>query len=150
MTTSHFMKAALEEAQKAKAAGEVPVGAVIIHETKIIARAHNHVIRHKDPTAHAEMLVIRAAAQILQNERLQNCDLYVTLEPCPMCLAAISHARIKRLYYGADDLKSGGISASAGLVHAPSLHHKSEIYDGICESECQQILRDFFAELRAC
>lgn len=143
------MQAALVEAQAAAARGEVPVGAVVVRGGVVIAAAGNRTRELNDPTAHAEMLAIRAACAQLQQERLTGCDLYVTLEPCPMCAAAISHARIARLYFGAADPKSGGVSVGARVFSHSQCHHKPEVFDGIAEIECRTLLVDFFGAKRA-
>ena len=143
-----FMAAALEEAEKAKQREEVPVGAVIVVEGKIIARAGNRTRELNDVTAHAEILAIREAATVLGNERLNAADLYVTLEPCPMCAAAISFARIRRLYYGAEDTKGGAVDNGVRLFHAKTCHHAPEVYSGMGERQSQEILRDFFRRRR--
>ena len=143
------MQLALAEARAARARGEVPVGAVIIGpEGPVLARDGNRTRALCDPTAHAEMLVIRAACTALGAERLSGCDLYVTLEPCAMCATAISHARIRRLYYGAADPKSGGVGQGPRVFAHPQCHHVPEIYDGIDAQEAETLLRDFFAGLR--
>ncbi len=143
------MDAALEEARAAAAAGEVPVGAVIVDaEGQIIARAHNQMRALSDPTAHAEMLAIRAACKTLRSERLTGCDLYVSLEPCPSCAGAISAARIARLYYGASDPKSGGVAQGPRIFEHPQAHHKPEVYGGIAEAESEAMLKYFFAARR--
>lgn len=142
------MDAALEEAQAAGARGEVPIGAVIVHKGRIVARAGNRTRELNDVTAHAEILAIRAAGETLQAERLTDCDLYVTLEPCAMCAAAISFARIRRLYYGASDPKGGGVEHGARFYTQPTCHHVPDIYAGFSEGEAGRILRDFFREKR--
>ena len=142
------MGLALEEARAAAERGEVPVGAVILHDGKLIASAGNRTLELKDPTAHAEMLVIRAASAHLVSERLTACDLYVTLEPCPMCAAAISFARIRRLYYGATDAKGGAVDSGVQLFASPTCHHRPEVYGGIGEAEAAKLLKDFFKERR--
>ncbi len=140
---------ALALAHKAAAAGEVPVGAVVVDSAgNIIAAAHNLVVTQHDPTAHAELLAIRSACAALGSERLTDCDLYVTLEPCPMCAQAISFARIRRVYFGAYDEKGGGVENGARIFSQHSCHHKPEIYGGIQESECAQLLKDFFKDRR--
>lgn len=140
---------ALEQAHKAAAAGEVPVGAVIVDsDGTVIAAAHNLVVARHDPTAHAELLAIRAACAAVGSERLAGYDLYVTLEPCPMCAQAISFARIRRVYFGAYDEKSGGVENGARIFSQPSCHHKPDIYGGMQESECSQLLKDFFKDRR--
>ncbi|OYY71665.1 nucleoside deaminase [Sphingomonas sp. 28-63-12] len=142
------MRAALAAARTAAAAGEVPVGAVIVHDGQIIATAANAPRARHDPTAHAEMLAIRAAAAALGRDRLDGCDLWVTLEPCAMCAGAISHARIDRLYYGADDPKGGAIAHGPRFFGQPTCHHRPEIYAGIGEGEASALLRDFFVARR--
>ena len=143
------MDIALEEARTAAARGEVPVGAcVIAPDGTVIARAGNRTRELNDPTAHAEVLAIRAACAALGSERLTGHDLYVTLEPCPMCAATISFARIGRLYYGAGDPKSGGVAQGARVFSHPQCHHKPEVYDGIAAPEAEALLTRFFAEKR--
>src|ERR1700736_6331863 len=143
-----FMDEALSEARAANEAGEVPVGCVVVREGQIIARAGNRTLRDHDPTAHAEMLAIRAAAAKLGSERLTDCDLYVTLEPCAMCAAAMAFARIRRLYFGAVDPKGGAVENGVRFCASPTCHHKPEVYGGINESESAALLRDFFAARR--
>lgn len=143
-----FMDAALEEARAAGLRGEVPVGAVIVAAGRIVARAGNRVRELCDPTAHAEVLAIREACRVAGSERVGGHDLYVTLEPCPMCAAAISGARIGRLYYGAADLKSGGVAVGARVFSHPQCHHVPEVYGGIGEAEAEGLLREFFAGKR--
>ena len=143
-----FMGLALEEARAAALRGEVPVGAVIVRGGEVVARAGNRTRELADPTAHAEMLVIREACRIAGSERLGGHDLYVTLEPCPMCAAAISAARIGRLYYGAADPKSGGVSVGARVFSHPQCHHVPEVYDGIGGDEAEALLKGFFAARR--
>jgi len=142
------MQAALEEAHKAALAGEVPVGAVVVKDGVIIARAHNAPRESRDPTAHAEMLAIRRAAAALGAERLTGCDIYVTLEPCPMCAGAIAHARLARVYYGASDPKGGAVEHGCRMFEQPTCLHRPEVYPGIGESEAAEMLRAFFAERR--
>ena len=142
------MAAALEEAEAARSAGEVPVGAVIVRGGKIVARAHNRVERDKDPTAHAELLTIREACRLSGAARLPDCDLYVTLEPCPMCAQAISLARIRNLYFGAFDPKGGGVDHGPRIFQQPSCHHAPEVYGGIAEREAAALLKDFFTGRR--
>lgn len=140
------MGMALAEAEAAERAGEVPVGAVIVGPTgAVLARAHNRMRGHHDPTAHAEITAIRAACAALGNERLTGCDLYVTLEPCPMCAGAIAEARLARLYYGAADMKGGAVDNGIALFAQASCHHRPEIYGGLRETDCAALLRDFFA-----
>ena len=143
-----FMDDALAEAVAAQAADEVPVGCVVVREGAVIARAGNRTLRDRDPTAHAEMLAIRQAAAALGSERLTDCDLYVTLEPCAMCSAAVSFARIRRLYYGAADPKGGAVENGVRFFAAATCHHKPEVYGGIAESEAAALLRAFFRERR--
>ncbi|WP_308911429.1 nucleoside deaminase [Pseudokordiimonas caeni] len=146
---SPHMDAALALAEAAAEAGEVPVGAVITGpDGQVIARAHNRVVTDHDPTAHAEMLVIREAAVKLGSERLEGCDLYVTLEPCAMCAQAIAFARIRRVYYGASDPKGGGVAHGARIYNQPTTHHRPEVYDGIGEARAAKILKDFFKARR--
>jgi tRNA(adenine34) deaminase len=143
-----FMDDALAEARAAQAAAEVPVGCVIVRDSAVIARAGNRTLRDRDPTAHAEMLAIREAARALGSERLTGCDLYVTLEPCAMCAAAVSFARIRRLYYGAADPKGGAVENGVRFFSSPSCHHRPEIYGGIGASEAGVLLKDFFKARR--
>jgi tRNA(adenine34) deaminase len=142
------MLAALAEAEAAAARGEVPVGAVVVAGGRILARAGNRTRELRDPTAHAEMLAIRAACAAVNSERLPEADLYVTLEPCPMCAAAISFARIRRLYFGAADPKGGGVEHGPRIFSQPSCHHAPEIYGGIEEARSARLLREFFAHRR--
>ena len=143
------MLQAFAEAQAAAKRGEVPVGAVIVDaHGKVIAKAGNQTLALKDPTAHAEMLAIRAASQALQSERLIDCDLYVTLEPCAMCAAAISFARIRRVYFAAGDEKMGAVENGARFFSQPTCHHAPEVYSGIGEAEAQTMLKDFFKSRR--
>ena len=143
-----FMEQALAEAKSAALRGEVPVGAVVVFGGKVVASAGNRTRELCDPTAHAEVLAIRAACAALGSERLTGHDLYVTLEPCPMCAAAISAARIGRLYYGASDPKSGGVAQGARVFSHPQCHHVPEVYDGISAEEAEAVLKDFFAARR--
>lgn len=144
------MEQALAEATRAAAAGEVPVGAVLIEAASgvVLAASGNLVETNRDPTAHAEMLVLRAGAAKLQTPRLEGCDLYVTLEPCAMCAAAISFARIRRLYFGAYDPKGGAVEHGARFFTLPTCHHRPEIYGGIDEARAAALLKGFFAERR--
>ena len=145
-----FMDIALTEAIAAQARGEVPVGAVIIHipSQQVIARNGNRNRELSDPTAHAEILVIRQACNILQQEKLIDCALYVTLEPCTMCAGAIALARIKRLYYGAGDIKGGGVTHGVRFFEQPSCNHRIEVYDSIAHEACSKLLSDFFIKRR--
>ena len=143
-----FMDMALEEARAAQARGEVPVGCVIVRGSEVVVRAGNRTVADRDPTAHAELLALRAAAAELGSERLTDCDLYVTLEPCAMCAAAMSFARIRRLYYGAPDPKGGAIESGVRFFSAPTCLHRPEVYGGVNESEAGLLLKDFFAARR--
>ena len=143
-----FMDLALDEARIAAAAGEVPIGCVIVRDGEVISQAGNRTLADRDPTAHCEMLAIRDAAAKLSAERLGGADLYVTLEPCTMCAAAISFARIRRLYYGAADPKGGAVENGVRYFSAPTCLHRPEVYGGIGESEAADLLRGFFAARR--
>lgn len=142
------MQEALGEARGAGAAGEVPVGCVVVRGGAVIARAGNRTLTDRDPTAHAELLAMRAAAAALGSERLTGCDLYVTLEPCAMCAAAISFARIRRLYYGAADPKGGAVEHGVRFFAADTCHHRPEVYGGIAAEPAAALLREFFAARR--
>ena len=142
------MQVALTQAKAAAADGEVPVGCVIAQGGTVIAQARNRTIADRDPTAHAEMLAIRAAARALGSERLSDCDLYVTLEPCAMCAAAIAFARIRRLYYGAADPKGGAVESGVRFFASATCHHAPEVYSAVGESEAATLLRAFFRERR--
>ena len=148
MTAPSFMQIALDEARAAQGAGEVPVGCVIVRDGEVIARAGNRTLADRDPTAHAELLAIRAAAAALGSERLTGCDLYVTLEPCAMCAAAMSFARIRRLYYGAVDPKGGAVDSGVRFFSSPTCHHRPEVHGCVSDSEAAALLRDFFAARR--
>ena len=148
MGRENYMDLALEEARAAALRGEVPVGAVLVSGEAVIARDGNRTRERNDPTAHAEMLVIRSAAGALGQERLSGCDLYVTREPCAMCAGAISFARIRRLYFAANDPKGGGVEHGGRFFAQPTCHHAPEVYAGIAESEAAVILRDFFQARR--
>jgi len=143
-----FMQAALEEAEAAGERGEIPVGAVVVREGAVVASAGNRTRDLSDVTAHAEVLAIRAAAKVLGTERLSDCDLYVTLEPCTLCAAAISFARIRRLYYGAGDPKGGAVESGVRFFAAATCHHAPEVYSGIGERAAAALLRRFFGALR--
>ncbi|MBL0931815.1 MAG: nucleoside deaminase [Alphaproteobacteria bacterium] len=146
---SGYMELALEQARIAASAGEVPVGAVLVDaEGAVLAATHNRVERDKDPTAHAEMLAIREAAAARGDSRLPDCDLYVTLEPCPMCATAISFARLRRVYWGASDPKGGGIENGPRIFAQATCHHRPELFGGIAETEAAALLRDFFKARR--
>lgn len=138
------MALALAQARAAAERGEVPVGAVIVRGGEVLASAGNRTLELKDPTAHAETMAIRLACDAIQSERLIDCDLYVTLEPCPMCAAAISFARIRRLYFGAPDPKGGAVENGVRLYGSPSCHHAPEVYGGLSERKAAELLRDFF------
>jgi len=142
------MARALEQAHRAAASGEVPIGAVVVRDGAVIAAAHNAPRALADPTAHAEVLAIREAARVLGNERLEGCELWVTLEPCAMCAGAIAHARIARLYYAAPDAKGGAVEHGARVFDQPQCLHRPEIYSGIGEGEAAALLRGFFRERR--
>jgi tRNA(adenine34) deaminase len=142
------MDLALDQARAAAAAGEVPVGCVIVRGEAIVATAHNRTIMDRDPTGHAELVAIRAAAATLGTERLTDCDLYVTLEPCAMCAAAMAFARIRRLYYGAADPKGGAVESGVRLFNSPTCHHRPAVYGGIGEREAAALLTTFFRERR--
>ncbi|MEM7506174.1 MAG: tRNA adenosine(34) deaminase TadA [Pseudomonadota bacterium] len=148
MAFTSFMQVALAAAHDAAAREETPVGAVIVRRDKVVAQAGNRVRELADPTAHAEILALRAAASTLGSERLIDCDLYVTLEPCPMCAGAISHARIRRLYYGAEDVKGGAVSHGPRVFQHPTCHHVPEVISGLEEAECAALLRQFFRARR--
>jgi tRNA(Arg) A34 adenosine deaminase TadA len=143
-----FMQMALNEARAAAERGEVPVGAVLVRGSQVIARDGNRTRELSDPTAHAEILVLRAGGAALKSERLLNCDLYVTLEPCAMCAAAISFARIRRLYFAAADPKSGGVEHGPRFFSQPTCHHAPEVYGGIAERQAAEVLKAFFRERR--
>lgn len=143
-----YMPQALALARKAAEVGEVPVGAVIVRAGEIIGRGYNLTRTDKDPSAHAEIVAIRQACRALKTDRLEDCDLWVTLEPCTMCAGAIAHARIKRLYYGAADPKGGAVDSGVNFFAAATCHHVPEVYAGFDESESASLLRDFFKNRR--
>lgn len=143
-----MMDQALTLAKAAGASGEVPVGALVIKDGQIIGRGANRPLESHDPTGHAEIIAMREAAAFLGNDRLTGCDLWVTLEPCAMCAGAIAHARISRLYYGADDPKGGAVAHGPRLFEQPTVHHKPEVYTGIAADEAAELLRAFFADRR--
>ncbi|TPQ47533.1 tRNA-specific adenosine deaminase [Prosthecomicrobium hirschii] len=142
------MELAFAQARAAAGRGEVPVGAVVVRDGVVLAAAGNRTLADRDPTAHAEMLAIRSAAAAIGSERLIGCDLYVTLEPCPMCAGAIAFARIRRLYYGAGDPKGGAVDHGVRLFAQPTCHHAPDVYGGIGETEAGDLLRDFFRARR--
>ena len=142
------MQQALAEAKAAAARGEVPIGAVLVHQGQPVAHAGNRTRELNDPSAHAEMLVIRQACAALGQERLEGCDLYVTLEPCTMCAAAISFARIRRLYFAAEDPKGGAVTSGVRFFSSSTCHHAPDVYAGIGETEAAALLKGFFAQRR--
>jgi len=148
MKPSPFMEAAFAEAEAAARRGEVPIGAVVAQDGAILARAGNRTRELNDPTAHAEMLAIREACRLMASERLPQADLYVTLEPCPMCAAAISFSRIRRLYFGAADEKGGAVVSGVRLFSQPTCHHAPETYAGFAEKRASQMLKSFFRDKR--
>lgn len=148
MTARSFMDLALKQAESAEMAGEVPIGCVVVRGGTVIAQAGNRTLSDRDPTAHAEILAIREAARITGSERLTDCDLYVTLEPCTMCAGAISFARIRRLYYGAADPKGGAVDNGVRFFASPTCHHAPEIYPSVGESEAAMLLTNFFKARR--
>ena len=143
-----YVQLALEQARLAAEAGEVPVGAIVVYEGEVIATGQNFVLRNLDPTAHAEIVALRAAAQHLNNYRLTGCELYTTLEPCSMCAGAIIHARISRLVYAAADPKAGAAGSVLSVINHPQLNHQMEITSGVLADECGDLLRTFFRERR--
>lgn len=147
-TDTRFMQEALAEGRSAAEAGEVPIGAVLVHDGKILARSGNRTIRDNDPTAHAEMVVLREAARLLGNYRLADVALYVTIEPCSMCAGAIIQARVPRLVYGADDPKGGAVRSCFEILSHPRLNHHVEVTSGVLAADCAAILQSFFAERR--
>lgn len=144
-----FMREALIEAQAAAGSGEVPIGAVVVHEGEIIARGQNRVLRDLDPTAHAEIVAMRAAARVLKNYRLTDCELYVTLEPCAMCAGAMIHARLAKLIYAANDPKAGAAGSVLEVLNHPRLNHRMIIEAGMLDEEAGALLREFFQQRRA-
>ncbi len=148
MNTPSFMDLALEAAESAAKSGEVPIGCVVVRNNAVIATAANRTLTDRDPTAHAEMLALRQAAKVIGSERLVDCDLYVTLEPCTMCAGAISFARIRRLYYGAADPKGGAVESGVRFFASPTCHHAPEVYSSVGEQEAATLLRDFFKARR--
>jgi len=147
----NYMELAIIEAEKAAKRGEVPIGAVVVDSRtgEVLARAGNRTENDHDPSAHAEVLALREAGRLMGSARLPTCDLYVTLEPCTMCAGAISFARIRRLYFGAYDAKGGGVDHGARFFDQPTCHHKPDVYGGLCERECRDILQAFFREKRS-
>jgi tRNA(adenine34) deaminase len=143
-----YVQLALEQARRAAEAGEVPVGAIILYEGEVIGSGQNCVLRNLDPTAHAEVVALRAAAQHLHNYRLTGCELYTTLEPCSMCAGAMIHARISRLVYGTADPKAGAAGSVVSVVNHPQLNHQMLVTSGVLAEECAELLRNFFRERR--
>ncbi len=143
-----WMQEALREAQRALALGEVPVGAIVVREDHIVGRGCNRPISSNDPTAHAEILALREAGENIGNYRLLDCDLYVTVEPCVMCAGAITHARIRRLIYGAEDAKAGAVHSLVQLLNHPKLNHQVEVTSGVLAARCMDLLQAFFRERR--
>jgi tRNA(adenine34) deaminase len=148
-TDELWMQEALRAAQRALEAGEVPVGAVVVHEGKIVGRGFNRNITDSDPTAHAEVVALREAGAAIGNHRLGDCDLFVTIEPCPMCAGALVHARIRRLVYGADDPKAGAVHSAMQVVNHPSANHEIEVRGGVLAGKCADLLQEFFRARRA-
>jgi tRNA(adenine34) deaminase len=148
MNAPSFMDLALKAAETAGKSGEVPIGCVIVRDGAVVATAGNRALTDRDPTAHAELLALREAAAKLGSERLVDCDLYVTLEPCTMCAGAISFARIRRLYYGAADPKGGAVESGVRFFASPTCHHTPEVYSGLGEREAATMLKDFFKARR--
>lgn len=144
MNAPSFMDLALKAAEQAEKSGEVPIGCVVVRDGEVIATAGNRTLADRDPTAHAELLAIRQAAKAVGSERLVDCDLYVTLEPCTMCAAAISFARIRRLYYGAADAKGGAVDSGVRFFASPTCHHAPEVYSAVGERESTALLKEFF------
>jgi len=143
-----FMRAALDEAHTAVERGEVPIGAVLVHEGNIIARAHNRTLTDNDPTAHAEMVAIRAAARTIGNHRLNGTSLYVTIEPCAMCAGALIQARVARLVYGCAEQKGGAVRTCFQILDHPAVNHRVEVVSGILAEECAAVMQEFFAQRR--
>src|SRR4051794_1927248 len=143
-----WMEEALREAQRAMALGEVPVGAVVVHDGSVIGRGCNRPISSSDPTAHAEILALREAGHAIGNYRLLDCDLYVTIEPCVMCAGAITHARVRRLIYGAEDAKAGAVHSMLQVLNHPKLNHQVEVTSGVLAARCMDLLQTFSRERR--
>ena len=143
-----WMEEALREAQRALAMGEVPVGAVVVHQGRVIGRGSNRPIAAHDPTAHAEILALREAGQAMGNYRLVDCDLYVTIEPCTMCSGALTHARIRRLIYGAEDAKGGAVHSMLQVLNRPKMNHQVEVTSGVLAARCMDLLQSFFRDRR--
>jgi tRNA(adenine34) deaminase len=143
-----WMEEALREAQRALALGEVPVGAIVVYENRVVGRGCNRPLSAHDPTAHGEILSLREAGQTIGNYRLLDCDLYVTVEPCAMCAGAITHARIRRLIYGAEDPKAGAVHSMLQVLNHPKLNHKVEVTSGVLAARCMDLLQSFFRDRR--
>jgi tRNA(adenine34) deaminase len=148
MTDTDFMNAAIAQARAAENEGEVPIGAVIVRDGVVLATGNNRVLRDHDPSAHAEIVALRQAGKVLGNYRLDECDLYTTLEPCAMCAGAIIHARIRRVIYAADDPKAGACGSVLGVLNHPRLNHRLEIVSGVLAEECGAMLTNFFRSRR--
>ena len=148
MPDEAFMRAALEEAAKSETEGEVPVGAIIVCSGQIVGRGQNRNLRDNDPTAHAEMVALRQAAALLGNHRLSDCELFTTIEPCPMCAGALVHARLKRLVYGAVDPKAGAVQSVVQVLNHPRLNHRMEVVSGVLAAECSERMQAFFRRRR--
>jgi tRNA(adenine34) deaminase len=148
-TDELWMQEALRAARRALEAGEIPIGAVVVHDGKIVGRGFNRNIADSDPTAHAEIVALREAGAAIGNHRLGDCDLFVTIEPCPMCAGALVHARVRRLVYGADDPKAGAVHSVMQVVNHPSLNHQMEVRGGVLAGKCAELLQDFFRARRA-
>ncbi len=148
MPDLEFMRAALDEAQSAAERGEVPIGAVLVREGKIVARAHNRTLTDNDPTSHAEMVAIRAAAETIGNHRLNGTSLYVTVEPCAMCAGALIQARVARLIYGCAEQKGGAVRTCFQILDHPAVNHRVEVTSGILADECAAVMQEFFAQRR--
>ncbi len=148
MSDELFMEEALREARRAEAAGEVPVGAVIVCEGRIVGRGCNLNLTGADPTAHAEIVALREAGRSLGNHRLPDCEMFVTVEPCPMCAGALVHARLKRLIYGADDPKAGAVRSVMSVLNHPQLNHRMQVTSGVLASRSQELLQSFFRSRR--
>ncbi len=148
LSDEFWMEEALREAQRALALGEVPVGAVVVSEGRIVGRGCNRSLSANDPTAHAEILALREAGTAIGNYRLLDCDLYVTVEPCSMCAGAITHARVRRLVYGAEDAKAGAVHSMLQVLNHPKLNHKVEVSSGVLAARCMHLIQNFFREKR--
>ncbi len=148
MTDELYMEEALREALRAQAAGEVPVGAVVVCEGRVIGRGCNRNLSDSDPTAHAEIVALREAGRAVGNHRLLECEMFVTIEPCPMCAGALVHARLKRLVYGADDPKAGAVHSVMAVLNHPQLNHQMEVAGGVLAARCQELLQAFFRARR--